>query len=58
MRLFISKKAIVKLKEANASDIMLQVATENSSVLNLYKSYGFIEILTLDYYESKHDLTG
>lgn len=43
--------AIEKLKESNASEIMLQVATENSNALNLYKSCGFIETSTMDYYE-------
>lgn len=45
--------AIEKLKEANASEIMLQVAAENSNALNLYKSCGFMETSTMDYYEIK-----
>ncbi|MEH7883775.1 GNAT family N-acetyltransferase [Bacillus sp. JJ1609] len=42
--------AIEKLKEANAKDIMLQVAAENANALNLYKSCGFEETSTMDYY--------
>lgn len=42
--------AIEKLKEANAKDIMLQVAAENENALNLYKSCGFEETSTMDYY--------
>jgi ribosomal protein S18 acetylase RimI-like enzyme len=45
--------AIKKLKEENASEIMLQVAAENSKALNLYKSCGFIETSIMDYYEIK-----
>lgn len=43
--------AIEKLKEANAREIMLQVAAKNSKALNLYKSCGFMETSTMDYYE-------
>lgn len=43
--------AIEKLKEENAMEIMLQVATENSNALDLYSSCGFKEISTMDYYE-------
>lgn len=43
--------AIEKLKEMNASEIMLQVATENGNALNLYKSCGFLETSIMDYYE-------
>jgi len=43
--------AIEKLKEVNASEVMLQVAAENSNALNLYKSCGFVETSTMDYYE-------
>ena len=43
--------AIEKLKGANARDIMLQVSAENSNALNLYKSCGFMETSTMDYYE-------
>jgi ribosomal protein S18 acetylase RimI-like enzyme len=42
--------AIGKLKEANANEIMLQVAAENANALNLYKSCGFEETSTMDYY--------
>lgn len=45
--------AIEKLREANASKIMLQVAAENNNALRLYKSCGFIETSTMDYYEIK-----
>lgn len=48
-------KAIEQLKEANPSEIMLQVATENANALNLYKSCGFVETSIMDYYELKHD---
>lgn len=44
-------KAIEKLKEANAGDIMLQVAVENANALMLYQSCGFVETSTMDYYE-------
>ncbi|MBT2680437.1 GNAT family N-acetyltransferase [Bacillus sp. ISL-35] len=43
--------AIEKLKEANAQEIMLQVAADNSNALNLYKSCGFEETSTMDYFE-------
>lgn len=43
--------AIEKLREANAQEIMLQVAAENSNALNLYKSCGFEETSTMDYFE-------
>ncbi|ASS69344.1 GNAT family N-acetyltransferase [Paenibacillus sp. RUD330] len=46
-------KAIEKLKEANAGDIMLQVAVENANALRLYQSCGFVETSTMDYYELK-----
>ncbi|WP_226647215.1 GNAT family N-acetyltransferase [Mesobacillus subterraneus] len=45
--------AIEKLGEANAKEIMLQVAAENSNALNLYKSCGFEETSTMDYFELK-----
>ena len=45
--------AVEKLKEANAGEVMLQVATDNSNALNLYKSCGFVETSTMDYYELK-----
>jgi ribosomal protein S18 acetylase RimI-like enzyme len=43
--------AIEKLREANSQEIMLQVAAENSNALNLYKSCGFEETSTMDYFE-------
>lgn len=43
--------AIEKLKEANTEEIMLQVAADNSNALNLYKSCGFEETSTMDYFE-------
>ncbi|WP_373233108.1 GNAT family N-acetyltransferase [Cohnella sp.] len=46
-------KAIDKLKEASAGDIMLQVAVENANALRLYQSCGFVETSTMDYYELK-----
>lgn len=46
-------KAIDKLKEANAGEIMLQVAVENANALRLYQSCGFVETSTMDYYELK-----
>lgn len=42
---------IEKLKEGNAKDIMLQVVVKNEKALNLYKSCGFVESSTMDYYE-------
>lgn len=43
--------AIEKLKETSANEVMLQVAAENSNALELYKSCGFVETSTMDYYE-------
>jgi ribosomal protein S18 acetylase RimI-like enzyme len=43
--------AIEKLKEKNPKDIMLQVAAKNKNALDLYKSCGFEETSTMDYYE-------
>ena len=43
--------AIEKLKNARASKIMLQVAAENATALNLYKSCGFQETSVMDYFE-------
>jgi GNAT superfamily N-acetyltransferase len=43
--------AIEKLREANAKEIMLQVEAKNSNALNLYKSCGFEETSTMDYFE-------
>ena len=44
-------KAIEKLKDAKAKEIMLQVAAENSTALGLYKSCGFQETSVMDYFE-------
>jgi len=43
--------AIEKLKESNVKEIMLQVVTKNRNALNLYKSCGFEEASTMNYYE-------
>jgi ribosomal protein S18 acetylase RimI-like enzyme len=43
--------AVEKLKEKGLKDIMLQVEAKNSNALNLYKSCGFEETSTMDYYE-------
>lgn len=43
--------AIEKLKEQNLKDIMLQVVVTNKRALNLYKSCGFQETSTMNYYE-------
>ncbi|CAM4445080.1 GNAT family N-acetyltransferase [Paenibacillus tarimensis] len=42
--------AIAKLQEAKAAAIMLQVAADNAGALQLYKSCGFEETSTMDYY--------
>lgn len=39
------------LIEKGSENIMLQVATKNKSALNIYKSCGFEETATMDYYE-------
>lgn len=44
-------QAIQKLKEADMKEIFLQVAAENAKALQLYKSCGFQETSTMDYYE-------
>lgn len=44
-------KTIKILKEKGAKDIMLQVEAKNSNALNLYKSCGFEETSTMNYYE-------
>jgi len=44
--------AIEKLRESNVEEIILQVATKNKNALNLYKSCGFEEISTMNYYET------
>lgn len=45
--------AVDKLRDLNAKDIMLQVAADNDKAMNLYKSCGFVETSTMDYYEMK-----
>ena len=42
--------SIKKLKESNVKTINLQVLTDNKNALNLYKSCGFKENYTMDYY--------
>ncbi len=44
-------ESIRQLYELNASSIMLQVESENSNALNLYKSCGFEETSVMDYYK-------
>lgn len=44
---------IEKLKEQNPMKIILQVAAENLNALNLYRSCGFKETSTMDYYEMR-----
>ncbi|WP_349409978.1 GNAT family N-acetyltransferase [Pseudalkalibacillus sp. SCS-8] len=44
-------KAVEKLKEKQVQQIMLQVAVKNSNALNLYRSCGFEETTTMDYYK-------
>ena len=44
-------RAIEKLKDAKATKIILQVAAENATALNLYKSCGFQETSVMDYFE-------
>ncbi|MCD4714872.1 MAG: GNAT family N-acetyltransferase [Clostridiales bacterium] len=44
-------ESIRQLSELNASSIMLQVESENSNALNLYKSCGFEETSVMDYYK-------
>lgn len=43
--------AIEKLRSRNSKEIMLQVAAKNNNALNLYKSCGFVETSTMDYYQ-------
>jgi ribosomal protein S18 acetylase RimI-like enzyme len=45
--------AIEQLKAGSPKEIMLQVAAKNSNALNLYKSCGFVETSTMDYYLTK-----
>lgn len=50
--------AVEKLKEKDIKDIMLQVEAKNKKALNLYKSCGFEETTTMNYYEiSKIEVT-
>lgn len=44
-------KAIESLQAMKAESIMLQVEAQNSNALNLYKSCGFVETSTMDYFE-------
>ena len=46
-------QAIRILREAGASDIMLQVEARNDRALTLYRSCGFKETSVMDYYEMK-----
>jgi len=43
--------AVDELKKYNANKIFLQVLTNNKNALNLYKSCGFEEKYTMDYYK-------
>ncbi len=45
--------AVKKLKDEKSKEIMLQVAAENATALNLYKSCGFRETSVMDYFELK-----
>ena len=42
--------AIEKLKEMNSKEVMLQVSVINKNALSLYKSCGFEETSTMDYF--------
>jgi len=44
---------VEKLKDANSTEVMLQVAAENERALNLYQSCGFQKTSVMDYYELK-----
>lgn len=44
-------ESIRQLFEMKVSGIMLQVESENSNALNLYKSCGFVETSVMDYYK-------
>lgn len=46
----ILSRAVELMKEAKAQEIMLQVVATNSNALNLYRSCGFEETSTMDYY--------
>lgn len=43
-------QSIIELKQKNAEEIMLQVATENEKALNLYQSCGFQETSVMEYF--------
>ncbi|WBW98988.1 GNAT family N-acetyltransferase [Oceanirhabdus sp. W0125-5] len=43
-------KSIEKFKDSNAQEVKLQVVTENSTALNLYKSCGFEVTSIMNYY--------
>ncbi len=43
--------AVDRLREADAGEIILQVASENATALSLYRSCGFVVMSTMDYYE-------
>jgi ribosomal protein S18 acetylase RimI-like enzyme len=47
--------AIEELLKNNAEEIFLQVLTNNKNALNLYKSCGFSERYTMDYYIIRND---
>lgn len=47
----ILKKAIDMIKAESASQIMLQVEVENDNALNLYRSCGFQETYSMNYYK-------
>lgn len=46
-------QSIGKLAEIGIRDVKLQVAVKNNTALNIYKSCGFEETSTMDYYEMK-----
>lgn len=48
--------SINKLKESNINIVTLQVAAENKKALNLYKSCGFKENYTMNYYSIKKEM--
>lgn len=48
-------QSIKKLKESNVKSITLQVESNNKNALNLYKSCGFKENYTMDYYSLKNN---
>ena len=43
-------QSIIELKQRNAEEIMLQVATEIEKALNLYQSCGFQETSVMEYF--------